>query len=496
MIAAADFFTQNIILVYFIYGLAFFSMGLAVLLELGHTSELEFAYALRPLAAFGLLHGAHEWFDMFLVIQGNLQDEFSNLWLSPLRVILLAVSFMMLIAFGARLIAGPGAWKTQWIMMLALFLIWVLGLVWVLSIGTLSPQRLVAADVYTRYSLAIPGAVLAAWGLLLQRRRFIRMGMPDFGRDVLFAALAFALYGCVGQLFSSSSLIFPSEYLNQDVFVRTFGIPVQVFRALMAVFAAVFIIRSMRAFEAENRRRIEELHENQLGQRKRLEETRAELLHRTVIAQENERKRIARELHDEIGQTLTALGLGLRGLSQSIGSKPGRAVEQAKQLEDLAVSGLDELQRLVSGLRPPQLDDLGLLAALRWCAGEMSEHYKIPIEVVGKENNIKLPSDIRVVLFRIAQEAVTNAIRHSDPSKVVIRLLKEPEQVNLSVEDDGTGFDYEKTLQGAVAVEHWGLLGMMERATLVGGELDISSRPGSGTILKANIPLTQEGEDV
>lgn len=471
-------------------------MGLAILLELGHTSELEFAYALRPLAAFGLIHGAHEWFDMFLIIQVNLHDEISYLWLSPLRIILLAFSFMMLIAFGARLIVGPGGIKKQWVMLLALFIIWILGLVWVINIQPLSPQRMVAADVYTRYSLAIPGAVLAAWGLLIQRRRFIRMGMPDFGRDVLFAALAFALYGCVGQLFSSSSLIFPSEYLNQDLFVRTFGIPVQVFRALMAVFAAVFIIRSMRAFEVENRRRIEELHEKQLGQRKRLEDTRAELLHRTVIAQENERKRIARELHDEIGQTLTALGLGLRGLSQAIETKPGRAVEQASQLEDLAVSGLDELQRLVTGLRPPQLDDLGLLAALRWCANEVSEHYQIPIEVTGKENNIQLPPDVRVVLFRIAQEAVTNAIRHSDPNKVVIRLLKEPEQVNLSVEDDGAGFDYESALQEAVSGKHWGLLGMMERATLVGGELQISSKQDGGTILNANVPLAKKGKDV
>jgi signal transduction histidine kinase len=496
VIPVADFFNQYLILIYFIYGLAFFSMGLAILLELGHTSGMDFAYALQPLAAFGLVHGAHEWIEMFLLIQGDFHSGLANIWLPSLRIILLALSFMLLIAFGARLIAGPAGRKLQRIMMLSLLVIWIFGLVWVLNNQPPGPQRMIAADVYTRYSLAIPGAVLAAWGLLLQRRRFIRMRFPDFGRDVLFAALAFALYGCVGQLFSSSSFIFPSEYLNQDLFVRTFGIPVQVFRALMAVLVAVFIIRSMRAFEVENRRRIDEMRDAQLGQRRRFEETRAELLHRTVIAQETERKRIARELHDEIGQTLTALGLGLRGLSQSIETKPERAVEQASQLEDLAVTGLDELQRLVSGLRPPQLDDLGLLAALRWCASEVSEHYQIPIEVAGKENNIQLPSDVRVVLFRIAQEAVTNAIRHSDPSKVTIRLLKEPEQVRLMVEDDGAGFDYDKTLMEAVAGEHWGLLGMMERASLVGGELHITSKPGGGTILNADVPLAQKGDNV
>jgi signal transduction histidine kinase len=263
----------------------------------------------------------------------------------------------------------------------------------------------------------------------------------------------------------------------------------------MAVLAAVFIIRSMRAFEVENRRRMEALRDAQMSQRRRLEQTRAELLHRTVIAQENERKRIARELHDEIGQTLTALGLGLRGLSQAIESKPQWAVEQAGQLENLAVSGLDELQRLVSGLHPPQLDDLGLLAALRWCAGEVSELYQVPIEVEGVENRIQLPADMRVVLFRIAQEAVTNAVRHAGPSKVIIRLNKQPQQVNLSIEDNGCGFDFEKTLQEAVAREYWGLLGMIERAELVGGELDITSKPDSGTIIQAKVPLEGAGQD-
>jgi signal transduction histidine kinase len=206
----------------------------------------------------------------------------------------------------------------------------------------------------------------------LQRQRFIRAGLGGFGRDVALAALAFLLYGVVGQLFASPSNIFPSNYLNAVEFLRWFGFPIQVFRAAMACIAAIFIIRSMRSLEEETRRRIESLREAQLAERRRLENVRSELLHRTVKAQEAERQRIARELHDETGQTLTALGLGLRGLSETVQNNPGRAAQQAKQLEGVAVAGLDELQRLVSGLHPPQLDDLGLSAALRWYAGEIT----------------------------------------------------------------------------------------------------------------------------
>jgi signal transduction histidine kinase len=165
-------------------------------------------------------------------------------------------------------------------------------------------NQTLAADVYTRYSLAIPGAALTVWGLLVQRRKFFQAGMSGFGRDVSLAALAFGLYGGIGQLFASPSAIFPSPYINAEVFLRWFGFPIQVFRAAMACLAAVFIIRSLRAFEVESRRREEKLRDEQGAEQHRLEELRSELLHRTVQAQESERQRIARELHDETGPTI------------------------------------------------------------------------------------------------------------------------------------------------------------------------------------------------
>lgn len=493
MSTVADFFSQHIITVYFIYGLSFFSMGLAVAIEAGHSSELDFARALKPLAAFGLLHGTHEWLEMFLLIHAHIYNEPTYTWIAPLRLILLAASFMMLVVFGARLIAGVDQHKKQYTMVLIILAVWVIGLVWVLSTQPPGLERTIAADVYTRYSLAIPGAVLAAWGLILQRRKFIKLGMYGFGRDVSIAAVAFALYGCVGQLFASRSPIFLSEYLNQDMFVLTFGFPVQVFRAAMACIVAVFIIRSLRVFEVENRRHIEELQEAQFVERRRLEDTRSEMLHRTVLAQESERQRIARELHDETGQTLTALGLGLRGLSETIKTKPSRAVQQAHQLESLAISGLEELERQVSGLRPPQLDDLGLLAALRWSANEASQHYGVPIEVIGNGDSLDLPSDVRVSLFRISQEAVNNAVRHAEPGKITVKLDIKESEIDLMVEDDGSGFDVESSLNQAAIGRCWGILGMIERAALVGGTCEIHSQSGEGTVVQVNVPLEGGG---
>ena len=485
----ANFFIRNFILVYFFYGLSFFMMGLAVLIEVGHSSELDFAKALRPLAIFGLIHGSHEWFEMFLLIYPQFATDPSHAWIPLLRICLLTSSFLMLILFGVRLISGPTRPVLVWGMMLTVTAIWGFGLMVLLLSPIPSVERMISVDVYTRYALAIPGAALTVWGLLLQRGKFNREGMQGFRRDMLVAAIAFGVYGGIGQLFASSSLLFPSVFLNAELFLKWFGFPVQVLRAAMALVAAICIIDSLRIFEFENRRQIETLREEQMVERRRLEATRAELLHRTVKAQESERQRIARELHDETGQTLTALGMGLRGLSDTIPVNQQRAAQQAKQLEHVAVTGLDELQRLVGGLHPPQLDDLGLLAALRWYAGEIQNRYGLAVKVTSQGEPRELLPEVRIVLFRISQEAITNVVRHANAHQASICLEYDRDQATLYVEDDGEGFEVESTLRAVTEKPCWGLLGLLERASLVGGDCQISSRPGAGTLIIVTVPL-------
>src|SRR4030042_810620 len=492
----ADFFTRNLIIVYFFYGLSFFVMGLAVLLEIGHASKLDFSRALRPLIGFGLIHGCHEWFEMFLIMQVRLYGPITADWILPVRLIALATSFLFLIAFGARLITGAEKRSLYFAMLSTITAIWVIGLIGVLLSQSTSETRAIATDVYTRYAIAIPGAGLTVWGLLIQRRKFIQIGMPGIGRDVLLAAIAFGIYGLIGQLFASPSIIFPSEYLNSDVFLRWFGVPVQVFRAATATMAAIFIIRSLRAFEVESNQRINELRDAQLAEQERLDALRAELLHRTVIAQESERQRIPRELHDETGQTLTALGMGLRGMSETILTNRGRAVEQANQLEKLAMTGVEELQRMVSGLHPPQLDDLGLLAALRWYTSDICHRTGLTINIVNQGGKPKLTSDIRAVVFRIAQEAINNVVRHANASSIDIQLVYTPNNIYLRVEDNGQGFNSEVVLKKKPGrPTAWGLLGMVERASLVGGSCNIFSHPGKGTLIEVNVPIIGETEN-
>ncbi len=486
----ADFFTRNIIIVYFFYGLSFFVMGLAVLLEIGHSSKMDFSRALRPLIGFGLIHGCHEWFEMFLIINSQIFGGTNPLWVLPVRLVALASSFLFLIAFGARLITGVEKRKLYIGMLSTITAIWVIGLLGVLFSQASPEARAIAADVYTRYALAIPGAILTCWGLILQRGRFIQMGMPAIGRDVLFAAIAFGLYGLVGQLFASPSVIFPSSVINANVFLNVFGFPIQVFRACMAILASFFIIRSLRAFQVESNQQIDSLRNAQIAEQMRLEELRGELLHQTVIAQEAERQRIARELHDETGQTLTALGMGLRGMSEMIVTNKTRAIEQANQLEKLATDGVVELQHLVTGLHPPQLDDLGLLAALRWYTSDVSDRTGIPINLVSHGGKPQLSSDLRAVVFRIAQEAITNVVRHANATRIDMQLDYTDENIYLRVEDNGQGFITDAVMKKKPGKPTaLGLMGMVERASLVGGTCTILSQPGKGTLIQVNVPI-------
>lgn len=464
-------------------------MGLAISVEIGRSTKNEFGQALRYLGIFGLVHGLHEWYEMFIIIFPDISVRWSP-WITVSRICLLAFSFLMLVAFGSRLIIGPDRLKHRIIMMAIVILLWLSGLVWVnLQENTLA-WRSLASDVYTRYALAIPGAVLTAWGLLIQRQKFGEKGMPAYGRDLAFAAMAFILYGLIGQLFAAPSEIYQSAFFNAEAFYSWFGFPIQAFRGAMAVLIAIFMIRSLRSFEAEMQQKIERLRDEQQTERRRLSEIRAELLRHTVRAQESERQRIARELHDETGQHLTALGMGIKGLQEQIETNPHKAVQQAQQLTKLTADGIQKLQHLITGLRPPQLDELGLLAALRWMANEYTQQYQLPVTVTVNGNGVDLPDDARIVFFRIAQEALLNIVRHANASQARIHLERQEKKVTLSIEDDGEGFDVDLALHMDQKYPSWGLLGMEERSVLVGADLEIVSTLGKGT--RVTVSLERE----
>src|SRR5215213_2632370 len=222
-----------IIPIYFIYGLAFFSMGLLVIVEGGRASDTRLRRALPPLAGFGIVHAAHEWMEMY-VLMGHPISNLEVTIMLGVQVATLAFSFISLAAFGSFLLADNEVARRLFLLIpIGLQAIWVFGLYHYR--GEYAGQVLWdVADTWTRYTLAIPASVLTAIGLVVQQRAFRRTGLIRFGRDALWAAITFGWYGLFGQFFVRMSPIFPSNIINQQTFFDLFGFPIQMFRAATA----------------------------------------------------------------------------------------------------------------------------------------------------------------------------------------------------------------------------------------------------------------------
>jgi signal transduction histidine kinase len=212
-----------------------------------------------------------------------------------------------------------------------------------------------------------------------------------------------------------------------------------------------------------------------------------EVLRKTISAQEEERHRLARELHDETAQTLAALAITLDRARDSLddGSEPARG--HVREAKAIATRLLDETRRLILGLRPAVLDDLGLVPAVRWqCETALSDR-GIEARIEDGLGATRLPGYVEVALFRIIQEAVGNVARHADAAHVQIQLTREDGTVTVVVADDGKGFDVKVAMGTSGRARSVGLLGMQERVALLNGTMEVRSAPGSGTTLVVRI---------
>ncbi len=692
MHSLASFFENNLTIIYFFYGLAFFCMGLLVWIESGRASTFRLAQAMGPLAGFGLVHGLHEWFEMFQRLgAAGAANIPAWLLLDEVRIAHLALSFSLLVVFGIRLIylSREEASRTEnslsekmfaYLAAGALLGVWLISLLltyWVYQ--PTADEFILAVDALSRYILAIPGAVLAAWAIVLEQRTFRRLNMPDTGQDLQRAALALFIYGVFGQIFPRASFLFPANVVNAALFSQLFGIPIQLFRAVMAALVALFIVRALRAFEVErqqnlaranearlaaqeealaiqakSRRETEQLnrelqtavHELTLlfdlsrslsatldrdvllnqamhqicdslpyiqtalvilrtqpdqplrcfthagydklptpgtpqcdvgqqlvaytlqtgrptlmadgllepilpdhgialhtltsggdwyvgiplgesgglagglvlgiqpnmsvlsqrdvalletvgsqlsiaienatryGEAQARETLRGELLHQVVSAQESERQRIARELHDGTGQALTALGLGFAAASENMRHNPTLAAAQLAELKTMSTQALQELRDLIVDLRPSLLDDLGLVPALQSQVQSFTQRTGVQADFVLNGRRQRVQPEIETIVYRIAQEALTNVTKHAQARRVTVQIGFDEHELHLEVRDDGRGFD---AANGRRQV--WGLLGMQERVALVGGSCVVQSQPGQGTAVQVTIPI-------
>jgi signal transduction histidine kinase len=485
----------GLFLVFFVYGLAFFCMGLAISLESRRSPLLADGRVLLPLAAFGILHGSHEWVEMF---QGILAWE--GYAVPPAlvwgRYALLAISFSTLALFGLLALQRPGA--NAPIKPVYLLATWIGGYAILVAFGMNalpvsdgSPARY--ADIMARYLLAVPAALLAAWVLWRQSRQLKKSPHAPLAAGLNLAALCLMLYGLT-QIVVPPADFFPANTLNSANFLAWTGIPIQGGRALLAVLATVGIVRATQAAEKERQKELAAAQTVQLETLERLHEElksresmRKELLRHTVVAQEDERARIARELHDETAQLLTALSLELATLRETRAGDAS-AVKIIDRMQAFIRQMSQGIYRMIGDLRPAQLDDLGLVPALRYLTDQARQRNGLDVTLAIKGNPHDLELLIETVLFRIAQEALSNVWRHAEIRQAQMTLDYRPDEIILTIQDKGKGFNSEEELRPP---RGWGIAGMRERAESVGGTFRVESAPGRGTLVEAAVPLPE-----
>jgi signal transduction histidine kinase len=220
----------------------------------------------------------------------------------------------------------------------------------------------------------------------------------------------------------------------------------------------------------------------------RASEARKQVLHQAILAQETERKRIARELHDSLGQYLTSLQLGLNAIGR-VCATDADAMAQLAKLRDLTGEVGHEVNRMAWELRPTALDDLGLETAVTQYLEEWSERSRLQFDLQVSLGDRRLPQTVETTVYRAMQEAITNVVRHADAERVAVILEATGSQLQLIIEDDGKGFPSEEIEGSGQGALHLGLLGIRERLALVDGVLEVESAPGSGTTLFVRVPV-------
>jgi len=225
-------------------------------------------------------------------------------------------------------------------------------------------------------------------------------------------------------------------------------------------------------------------------ERKRSEEEIRRLSRQLIRAEETTRKSLARDLHDEFGQGLTALQLGIETLRNSLPADQEKLTALCARLSGMTAQLGAHVRSITAELRPSMLDSLGLVPTLRWSARQFRERLPgIRVDVRIMDEPERLPPEIEIALYRVCQESLNNVVKHAMARQVRITLIRTRSLLTLAVEDDGNGFDAEHWREAAADHHRYGILGMRERIAELGGSFSIVSSPGEGTTVRAQIPL-------
>jgi signal transduction histidine kinase len=461
-----NFFAINHDIIYFIYGLMFFVLGLAIALQSRHSSRLDLARNLTWLAAFGFLHAFNEWGDLFIPLQAEYLDPTIIVVLNYIHLLLLAASFACLFEFGAALLESLQPRKRLHVLAAGLLAVWI--------VIVFIPLRLNIPDFTTwfntasalaRYFIGLPGGLLAAYALRKHTlRRIAPFNVPQIVRALQAAGIAMALYALATGLVVPPVNFFPGNWLNTDTFSRYLLVPPQLIRALIGLVIAGTTIRVLEIFDLETSRQIETMKQQQL------------------LA--DERERIARELHDGTIQKVYTAGLLVRSAQNLVMAETplaGRLATAVGVLDD----AIGDLRQNLVQLHAPLQSQQPFKDALEKLVTDprFSSLVDVALDLDLPASETLTP-ERTVHVLAIVQETIANIIRHANARHIQVAAHCVGENMQLMIKDDGIGIS-DKVVEGH------GMRNMRDRAALLHGHL-VVERMEKGTCLSLEIPCKVE----
>jgi signal transduction histidine kinase len=465
MISVHDFFYLNRQLILFIYGLGFFILGFAILLQAQRSSRLELARSLFWLAAFGITHAFNEWGDLFIPIQAQYLSVPLIRMLEVVQLILLAFSFTALFQFGISVLSPfnlPRAWQSLPGVLLAWWTI-----VTFFAVLPLQPEMEEwhhTSSALARYFICLPGGLLAAYGLRLHAIKRIRpLNVPVIYSTLRIAGISIGIYAILAGLVPPPVHFFPGNILNTVTFEQAVGVPIIIFRTVVCLVIAASVIRSLEIFTVESQRTIEELEQQQ------------------IIYSEHER--LARELHDGAIQKVYTAGLLVESASRlaESGSEVGSRLQRAAVVLNDAIA---DLRYNLSELHHPETFPADETVAQLLENLAQNPHYNTLVNI---SIDLQIPAGRALSPMRthhlhaILNEAFANIVRHARARSVSLGAQDFGERFKIWIKDDGIGFS-PGTRQG------YGLRNMRDRTRLLNGEIQFSDSSSKGTTVTLLIP--------
>jgi signal transduction histidine kinase len=452
----------NTIIVQFVYGLAFFVVGLAIALQSRHSSHLDLARSVTWLAAFGFVHAFVEWGDLFIPLQAAyLSPDFITA-LQYLHLLLLGISFGCLFEFGVALLEPLEHPKWLHITSAGLLAAWFFVTFFPLRSWIQDFQSWYnSGNALARYFIGLPGGLLSAYALRKHSyQRILPMNVPHIVRSMRTAGISLAVYALAAGLLVPPVNFFPGNWLNADTFSRVFIITPPIVRSLIGLVIAIYTIQALEIFDVETARQIEAIEEQR------------------ILAAE--RERIGRELHDGAIQKVYTAGLLVQSAQKlAVAESPlaGRLATAVGVLDDAIV----DLRQNLGELHTSKPSAVPLEQALRDLATDPRFGSLVKIDL-----DLDLPSSEEYTpeqsshILAIVQEALANSVRHAQARHIQMHARQVDRRLMLAIQDDGAGIPQQ-------VVEGHGLHNMRDRAALLHGRLEV--RPmEKGTSVILDIP--------